>query len=114
MSERLNLASSGGKDQEDDEYECQVCNANLFVSLVSTFDDHGDDDSFDDNDDNNDDDVHEYKCRLCKSSFPSWVCKSLFIVLFIAQHDFRIANAGEGTYDVCDDDGYGDSKKVKV
>ena len=34
MSERLNLASSGGKDQEDDEYECQVCNANLFVSLV--------------------------------------------------------------------------------
>ena len=35
VSERLNLASSGGKDQEDDEYECQVCNANLFVSLVS-------------------------------------------------------------------------------
>ena len=34
VSERLNLASSGGKDQEDDEYECQVCNANLFVSLV--------------------------------------------------------------------------------
>ena len=34
MSERLNLASSGGKDLEDDEYECQVCNANLFVSLV--------------------------------------------------------------------------------
>ena len=34
-SERLNLASSGGKDQEDDEYECQVCNANLFISLVS-------------------------------------------------------------------------------
>ena len=30
----MNLASSGGKDQEDDEYECQVCNANLFVSLV--------------------------------------------------------------------------------
>ena len=74
MSERLNLASSGGKDQEDDEYECQVCNANLFVSLVSSFDDHDDDDSFDDkddNDDNNDNDVDEYKCQLCKSLFPS-------------------------------------------
>jgi len=35
VSERLNLASSGGKDQEDDEYECQVCNANLFVSLIA-------------------------------------------------------------------------------
>ena len=35
VSERLNLASSGGKDLEDDEYECQVCNANLFVSLVT-------------------------------------------------------------------------------
>ena len=71
VSERLNLASSGGKDQEDDEYECQVCNANLFVSLVSTFDDHGDDDSFDDNDDNNDNDVDDYKCQLCKSLFHS-------------------------------------------
>ena len=37
VSERLNLASSGGKDQEDDEYECQVCNANLFVSLVRIY-----------------------------------------------------------------------------
>merc|ERR1711962_1667755 len=35
VSERLNLASSGGKDLEDDEYECQVCNANLFVSLIA-------------------------------------------------------------------------------
>merc|ERR1712156_659228 len=35
VSERLNLASSGGKDLEDDGYECQVCNANLFVSLIA-------------------------------------------------------------------------------
>jgi len=35
VSERLNLTSSGGKDQEDDEYECNICNANLFVSLIA-------------------------------------------------------------------------------
>ena len=34
QTERLKLANDN-KNEEDDEYECQICNANLYVSLVS-------------------------------------------------------------------------------
>ena len=35
--ERINLRGSGKKKQEeDDEYECETCSANLYVSFVST------------------------------------------------------------------------------
>ena len=33
-TERLELQNKTGKDEEDEEYECYVCNANLYVSLV--------------------------------------------------------------------------------
>merc|ERR1719410_953326 len=33
-SERLQLENKSSKDAEDEEYECYVCNANLYVSLV--------------------------------------------------------------------------------
>ena len=33
QTERLKL-SNENKNEEDDEYECQICNANLYVSLV--------------------------------------------------------------------------------
>merc|ERR1739838_1267839 len=35
VSERLSLENDSSKEEEDDEYECQVCNANLFVSLIA-------------------------------------------------------------------------------
>ena len=34
-SERLQLENKSSKDAEDEEYECYVCNANLYVSLVN-------------------------------------------------------------------------------
>ena len=34
-SERLELENKSSKDAEDEEYECYVCNANLYVSLVN-------------------------------------------------------------------------------
>lgn len=38
VSERLSLENDSSKEEEDDEYECQVCNANLFVSLIANVD----------------------------------------------------------------------------
>ena len=34
VNERLKLENKSSADGEDDEYECYVCNANLYVSLV--------------------------------------------------------------------------------
>lgn len=34
-TERLELQNKTGKDEEDEEYECYVCNANLYVSLIA-------------------------------------------------------------------------------
>jgi len=34
-SERLELENKSSKDAEDEEYECYVCNANLYVSLIA-------------------------------------------------------------------------------
>merc|ERR1719330_1736598 len=34
-TERLELQNKTGKDEEDEEYECYVCNANLYVSLLA-------------------------------------------------------------------------------
>merc|ERR1712083_189695 len=38
VSERLSLENDSSKEEEDDEYECHVCNANLFVSLIANVD----------------------------------------------------------------------------
>merc|ERR1719189_424433 len=35
VNERLKLENKSSADGEDDEYECYVCNANLYVSLVA-------------------------------------------------------------------------------
>ena len=34
-TERINLKSGSKKQQEEDEYECETCSANLYVSFVS-------------------------------------------------------------------------------
>ena len=34
-TERINLKSGNKKQQEEDEYECETCSANLYVSFVS-------------------------------------------------------------------------------